>query len=111
MTIRVLIFRVRNRQPLARNRSGAGDDHGQPELVTDHAVPLTNPRPIDPLVALDALNWYGIWNLTDALMACAFTGEWCEYALGNTPEQRFMGAWSDGVPVKEPVITDDPKTP
>jgi hypothetical protein len=29
-------------------------------------------------------------------------------ALGNTPEQRFMGTWSDGVPVTEAVVTDDP---
>jgi hypothetical protein len=41
-------------------------------------------------------------------MGCAFAGEWCEYALGNTPEQRFMGVWSDGVPVMEAVVTDDP---
>ena len=41
-------------------------------------------------------------------MGCAFDGEWCEYALGNTPEQRFMGTWSDGVPVAEPLVTDDP---
>jgi hypothetical protein len=86
------------------------DDHGQPALTADHFVPLTDVRPDDPATDVDALDWYGIWKLTDALMACAFAGEWCEYALGNTPEQRFMGAWSDGVPVQEPVITDDPAT-
>jgi hypothetical protein len=69
-------------------------------------VPLTEPRPVDPLVALDALDWYGTWKLTDALMACAFAGDWCDYALGDTPEQRFMGAWSDGVPVQELAATD-----
>jgi len=77
------------------------DDHGEPSLTADHVVPLTEPRPIDPLVALDALDWYGIWKLTDALMSCTFTGEWCEYAFGNTPEQRFMGTWGDGTPVTE----------
>ncbi len=29
-------------------------------------------------------------------------------APGNTPQQRFMGRWSDGAPVKELVVTDDP---
>ncbi|MDF3016583.1 MAG: hypothetical protein K0R44_1808 [Thermomicrobiales bacterium] len=87
------------------------DDHGEPSLVADHAVPLTEPRPIDPLVDLDALDWYGIWKLTDALMACTFTQVWCEYAFGDTAEQRFMGTWSDGVPVKELVVTADPATP
>ena len=57
---------------------------------------------------LDALDWYGTWKLLDALMACSFDGTWCEYALGNTPEQRFMGVWSDGVPVIELNVTDDP---
>ena len=41
-------------------------------------------------------------------MTCSFANEDCEFALGNTPEQRFMGTWSDGVPVAEPIITDDP---
>jgi hypothetical protein len=25
------------------------------------------------------------------------------------PEQRFMGTWSDGTPVTELVVTDDPE--
>jgi hypothetical protein len=60
------------------------------------------------VVALDALDWYGTWKLTDALLACVFAGAWCEHAFGNTPEQRFMGTWSDGVPVTELQVTDDP---
>ena len=31
-----------------------------------------------------------------------------EYCLGNTSEQRFMGLWSDGTPVEEMIVTDDP---
>jgi hypothetical protein len=86
------------------------DDHGQPPLAADHYVPLTSVRPDSPTSVLDALDWYGTWKLLDALMACAFDGAWCEYALGNTPEQRFMGVWSDEVPVHEPLVTDDPET-
>ncbi len=70
----------------------AGDGHGSPPILAQHETPVD---------ALDAADRYSIWKLADALFACAFEGTWCEYALGNTPEQRFMGTWSDGVPVVE----------
>ena len=79
------------------------DAHGAPALESSHDLPATtlfNP--------LDAYDWYGTWKWLDALMTCSFANTDCEFALGNTPEQRFMGAWSDGVPVAEPIITDDP---
>jgi hypothetical protein len=75
------------------------DGHGVPALYAGHQT--TNG-------GIDAADRYGIWKLSDALFACAFTGEYCEYALGNTPEQRYMGHWSDGVPVTELVISDNP---
>lgn len=80
------------------------DSHGAPPLIADHGMPAT-----DVFGTLDALDWYGIWKWADALIACSIDGTWCAYALGNTPEQRFMGAWSDGVPVAEPLVTDDPR--
>ena len=52
----------------------------------------------------NALDWYGYWKFLDALCDAAFTGKNREYALGNTPQQRFMGTWSDGVPVKAPEV-------
>ena len=75
------------------------DGHGLPALFAGHPTTYGG---------IDAADRYGLWKLSDALFSCAFTGENCEYALGNTPEQRFMGLWSDGVPVTELVITDDP---
>lgn len=51
--------------------------------------------------AVDAMDFYGTWKLFDALCEAAFYGRNREYALGNTPQQRFMGKWSDGTPVKE----------
>jgi len=45
----------------------------------------------------------------DLLAECSFFGTGGDSALGNTPEQRFMGVWSDGAPVAEAVITDDPQ--
>lgn len=50
---------------------------------------------------IDALDYYGYWKLFDALCDAAFYGNNRNYALGNTPEQRFMGVWSDGVLVRE----------
>lgn len=77
-----------------------GDAHGQPPLVADHFVAVT-----DNWAVLDAFDWYGTWKWFDALMDCAFAGENCAYAFGDTPEQRFMGTWSDGTPIAEPRIT------
>jgi pimeloyl-ACP methyl ester carboxylesterase len=82
----------------------ATDRHARPGLFAEHLQALADYDSNPP----DAYDWYGTWKWLDALMSCAFDGEWCEYALGNTPEQRFMGEWSDGVPVTEAVVTDDP---
>jgi len=82
------------------------DAHGDPPLEADHAQPGAGMG-----ASVDALDWYGTWKLLDALMACAFVGEWCPFALGDTPEQRFMGLWSDGVPVREAIVTDAPGLP
>jgi acetyl esterase/lipase len=84
------------------------DFHGVPPIQAHHHMPFA----VDADAAvqygeLDAADYYGVWKLADALFACTFEGKWCEYALGNTPEQRFMGVWSDGVPVKELAVTDD----
>jgi len=81
------------------------DAHGWPSLRAVHIQALAG-HGVGYLP--DAFDWYGTWKWLDALMGCSFAGEWCEYALGNTPEQRFMGTWSDGVPVAEPIVTDEP---
>jgi hypothetical protein len=57
---------------------------------------------------VNALDYYGTWKLFDGLTDAAFTGKNREYALGNTRQQRFMGVWSDGVPVKELKVIDKP---
>jgi acetyl esterase/lipase len=89
-----------------------GDDHGQPAIVADHFVPVTTSVTFFGLSvgALNALDWYGTWKWADALMSCGFAGKDCQYALGDTPEQRFMGAWSDGTPVTEAQVESDPNT-
>jgi pimeloyl-ACP methyl ester carboxylesterase len=111
------------------------DLHGQPELVASHRAPTamnkdydsgegvggasagsrdpigdaTISRRVRPETTMvNALDYYGTWKLFDGLTDAAFTGKNREYALGNTPQQRFMGVWSDGVPVKELKVTDKP---
>jgi hypothetical protein len=85
------------------------DVHGKPRLSADHgqALAAQGGSLVISGYGPNAFDWYGTWKWLDALMSCAFAGEWCEYALGNTPEQRFMGVWSDGVPVTEALVSDD----
>ena len=58
------------------------DGHGLPAIYAGHDTTYNR---------IDAADRYAIWKLSDALFACVFHGESCEVALGNTPEQRFMG--------------------
>lgn len=89
------------------------DDHGQPLLPADHFVSLTTQIVLSGTAfgVLNGFDWYGTWKWLDALMSCSFAGQDCQVALGNTPEQRYMGTWSDGVPVAEPEIIEDPGPP
>ena len=80
------------------------DRYGEPPLVADHLAPVCIPR--SDLV--DAMDYYSTWKLFDGLTDYAFYGIHQEYCLGNTSEQRFMGMWSDGTPVKELIVTDSP---
>lgn len=73
------------------------------ENIQLERVPMDDARRIS-----NALDFYGFWKLFDALCDAAFYGKNREYALGNTPKQRFMGLWSDGTPVKELIVTDNP---
>jgi acetyl esterase/lipase len=84
----------------------SGAPAGSPDPIGDTPQISRRVRPETMLV--NALDFYGTWKLFDALCDAAFNGKNREYALGNTPQQRFMGVWSDGVPVKELKVTDKP---
>jgi pimeloyl-ACP methyl ester carboxylesterase len=110
------------------------DDHGTPDLIANHRAPTAPDQSYDNgegdrtaprestsseiqmngslpqstrLPVVNALD-YGLWKLFDGLCDAAFYSKNREYALGNTPQQRFMGRWSDGVDVKELIVTDNP---
>jgi acetyl esterase/lipase len=82
------------------------DDHGDPPLLAAHSLAATDGE----WGPLDAYDWYGTWKLLDGLLGCAFAGVDCGFALGDTPDQRFMGTWSDSTPVVDAQVTDDPAT-
>ncbi len=88
---------------LVRSDEHGTDEHGTPVLVADHFLSLSgagNPP--------NALDFYGPWKLLDGLQDCAIARHDCRFALGGTAEQRFMGRWSDGVPVTPLQVTDSP---
>lgn len=98
------------RERLAERRAA----HGEPEAVTvrvgdgdDDEDRLPDAGAAAATVP-DALDFYGFWKLFDALTDAAFFGRNREYALGNTPQQRYMGVWSDGRPVRELIILERP---
>jgi pimeloyl-ACP methyl ester carboxylesterase len=109
------------------------DLHGTPPLLASHRAPTAVDKSYDSgegvggasanrvgdtqqtgrrdrleTMMVNALDFYGTWKLFDGLCDAAFYHKNREYALGNTPQQRFMGVWSDGVPVKELKVTDKP---
>ncbi|UCE73506.1 MAG: alpha/beta hydrolase fold domain-containing protein [Methanomassiliicoccales archaeon] len=78
-------------------------------LTADHFAPCcTSSGGLGSGSDADALDYYCLWKLFDALTDAAFYNENREYALGNTPQQRYMGEWSDGRPVKELTVNDNP---
>ncbi|MGA1875989.1 MAG: alpha/beta hydrolase [bacterium] len=80
-------------------------------LTADHFAPCCRHlfAGVIPLFRTDALDFFCFWKLFEALTDAAFYGENREYALGNTPQQRYMGIWEDGTPRKEMIITDNPE--
>ncbi len=123
---RLIFQRATSVAPVNRNfvllRS---DSRGTPALRATHSAPAAPDASYDngeappsprlrrrgrrsmpqPERAVNALDYYGTWKLFDALCDAAFSGKNREYALGNTPQQRYMGKWSDGVPVRELEVT------
>lgn len=84
------------------------DRNGIYSLTANHFAPVAVKNSLIPGFGVDALDYYCLWKLFDALTDAAFYGTNQEYALGNTFQQRYMGEWSDGTPVKELTVTDNP---
>ena len=74
------------------------DHHGRPALTSDHGV-CAGSTAGGPSGRANAYDWGFCWKVFDALRSCAYAGTSCRYALGNTPAHRYLGTWSDGVPI------------
>ncbi len=77
------------------------DDHGEPALSSVHGVCTSRPG------EADAYDWNVCWKVWDALRAAAHAGERPRHALGDTPEHRATGTWSDGTPIAPLVVQPD----
>lgn len=83
------------------------DDYSGKPAVAGHYTPAA---PVDPaLEGVDHFDWHGTWKLLDGLCDAAFYGKNREYALGDTPEQKFMGNYSDGRPHEHLRVTTGDK--
>jgi hypothetical protein len=80
------------------------DAHGTPALGAGHGVCST--ADLNGVAQLDAYDWNFCWKVFDALQSSAYFGTNGQYALGNTPEHRSNGLWSDGVPITELTIQE-----
>jgi hypothetical protein len=74
----------------------------------EESIPFVSPMSGALQPQVDALDYYGLWKLFDALCDVAFHGRNRNFALGNTLQKRFMGYWTDGKPVKQLFVTDNP---
>jgi len=83
------------------------DRHGRPTLPADHLMAWAY-IDADGTVRANAYD-YALWRWFDALSGAAFGDDKHRaVALGNTPQQRDLGKWSDGTPVRQPKVTDEP---
>jgi len=92
------------------------DNYGSPNIQATHNEPLAKNNALGggtvsavitaAYVASkeDAVDYYCYWKLADALLNCTFYGTDCEYAFGDTPQQRNMGQWSDGTTILPLVV-------
>ena len=69
------------------------DDHGTPALSSGHGVCAARPG------RADAYDWNFCWATWDALRAAAVTGPGGTGRVGDVPEPRDNGTWSDGTPI------------
>jgi predicted esterase len=49
---------------------------------------------------VNEVDYYCYWKLLDALLDCTRHGKNCSFAFGGSPEQKYMGEWSEGNEIK-----------
>jgi len=92
------------------------DDYGEPKIRHGHVECYARDKEFDSgrhgysyqrakRSRIDPVDYNGYWKLFDALQDCTLNEENCNIAFGDTPEQRSLGNWSDGTPIKPLEIT------
>jgi pimeloyl-ACP methyl ester carboxylesterase len=79
-----------------------GDRMGRGRIDAGHGAPESRANE-------DAIDFYAIYRTFDGLTSYAFAGDQAgrRVALGNgNREQRFMGHWSNGQPIREMLVGD-----
>ena len=95
------------------------DDYGKPKIRHGHVECYAKDKEFDSgrhgysyqrakKSRMDPVDYNGYWKLLDALLDCTRSDKNCNIAFGNSLEQRSLGNWSDGTPIKELEITLPP---
>lgn len=105
---RNLVRQHKDHHGTQRIKAGHNESYSvNPEL--DNGIRNVTARKAKHTSTKDAIDFYGYWKILDALLDCSRSNTHCNYAFGDTPEQRYMGTWSDGKPIKELEITQPEK--
>lgn len=116
-----LVFQTAVHTPQRNYIQQFRDDYGNPALGAGHNQCYSLDESFDSgkrnitakrarkKARLDAIDYLGYWKLLDALITCTQMGEDCSFAFGGTAEQKSLGYWSDGTPVKTLKITLPPE--
>lgn len=109
-TDRNLLIQHSDQYSVNRISSGHNESYSLDEAFDSGVRNMTSKRALG-VSKEDAVDYYGYWKLFDALMDYTRTGKNRAYAFGNTLEQTYMGAWSDGTAIKPlEVILPEQKT-
>lgn len=112
-----LVFTTATNTPHRNLLRQVEDRHGEPDITAGHNESYALYEPFDNglrsisfyraqrVASFNAMDYNGYWKLFDALMACTRSGDYCDYAFGDTFEQRSLGIWGDGTPVTPLEVT------
>lgn len=92
------------------------DDRGKPKIRHGHVECYARDKEFDSgrhgysyqrakRSRFDPIDFNVYWKLFDALQDCTLEGKNCNIAFGDTPEQKSLGNWSDGTPIKPLEVT------
>lgn len=85
-------------------RRWVGASHSEPyayDLDFDTGVRNYTSKRVLYTSRLNEVDFNCYWKFADALMASTREGCYSELAFGDTPDQRWLGRWSNGKPLRE----------